>query len=396
MKILYINTLYSPLIMGGAEISLKLLVEGMQAKGFEVAVLSLRPEPGLSFDMIDGVKVYRAGLKNFYWPYARDKQPAPLRLAWHMRDHTNSAMRLYVKEVIEAEKPDVVSCHNLAGWSAAVWEEIEKHQLPIVQVLHDLYLLCANSNMHKGGSACETQCLRCRLLRTGHIARSKKVAAVVGISKNILDRFITYNYFADAEKYVIHNARLITSPGAPRTRVVGQPLRIGYIGTLSQIKGVEWLIESFKSLTVDATLRIAGKGKEDYEAHVHTLADDNRIAFVGYTKPVDFFKTIDVLVVPSLWQEPLGMVVIEALANHVPVIANKVGGMQETVMHETNGLFCNDKDPSSLTLALQRLHDDPTLYNNLSAQARSSVSEILDIDRMVSAYKGVIDFVTKN
>src|SRR5690554_7516688 len=116
MKILYLNTLYSPLIRGGAEISLKLIVEGMRSRGYEVVVLSLKPGAGLEEDWVDGVKVYRGGLKNIYWPYTDERPWSLKRLAWHLKDRYNRGMRAYVKEVINREQPDMVSCHNLAGW----------------------------------------------------------------------------------------------------------------------------------------------------------------------------------------------------------------------------------------------------------------------------------------
>jgi glycosyltransferase involved in cell wall biosynthesis len=169
--------------------------------------------------------------------------------------------------------------------------------------------------------------------------------------------------------------------------------KIGYLGTLSKIKGVEWLIEEFMKLSIDATLILAGKGHESYEKELFLMAADERIKFIGYTKPDEFFKTIDVLVVPSLWQEPLGMVAIEALANHIPVIANRSGGLQETVIDSVNGLFCESNKPESLGEAIEKLYWDAPFYNRLSASARNSVGEILNADRMISAYKTVVESV---
>jgi len=391
MKILYINSLYAPYIRGGAEISLKLLVEGMQEKGAEVVVLSMKPDGGLIKENIDGVNVYRAGIQNGYWPYDKEHQPSYKRLLWHIKDRSNEAMGKYVRQVLEKEKPDVVSCHNLAGWSIAVWDEITRLGIPIVQVLHDMYLLCPNSNMYKGDKACEGICLECKLLRLHHRKKSLSVDSVVGISKSILQRFTDQGYFAHAKKHVIHNTRDISSSGQPRIRKPGNPLRIGYLGTLSKIKGVEWLIESFKSRTYQASLTIAGKGKGDYEEELKARAKDKDIHFIGYTKPAAFFEMIDVLVVPSLWEEPLGMVAIEALANHIPVIANHSGGLKETVQENINGLFCYASVPNSLDQALEKMSNDSELYNRLSSAARDSVADILDKDRMLTAYQAVLE-----
>ncbi|MCE7055090.1 glycosyltransferase family 4 protein [Algoriphagus sp. AGSA1] len=390
MKILYINTLYSPLIEGGAEISLKLIVEGMKSLGNEVAVLSLMPEKGLKIEGIDGVKVYRAGLQNSYWPYSKIKKNKLSRLAWHYRDQANESMASVVAEVLMSEKPDIVSCHNLAGWSAAVWIPIHNAGIPIVQVLHDLYLLCPNSNMFKNEQSCETQCLSCKLLRSNHAEKSKSVAAVVGISNSILQRFIDYGYFTNASKNVIYNTRTIANPPPKPLRKSGQAMRFGYLGTLSKVKGLEWLIEQFKKLDFNSSLSIAGKGEAGYENHLKELASGASISFEGYVNSTEFLADIDVLVVPSLWEEPLGMVAIEALANHVPVIANKRGGLKETVQDGINGFYCHDSEPHSLSSVMRQLYFEPELYNQFSQAARNSVASILDADRMIAEYEAVL------
>ena len=390
MKILYINSLYSPLIEGGAEISLKLIVEGMKSLGHEVVVLSLMPEKGLHQNKVDGVKVYRAGLQNSYWPYSRAKKNKLARLKWHYQDQSNEKMSSVVEEVLEIEKPDIVSCHNLAGWSAEVWKPIFESGTPIVQVLHDLYLLCPNSNMFKNELTCENQCFICKILRSNHAEKSKQVTAVVGISTSILQRFIDFGYFPNASKNIIYNTRTIPNPAPKQLRKSEQAIRFGYLGTLSKVKGLEWMIEQFNMLDFEASLSLAGKGDKAYEQHLKELSSRSAIKFVGYVNSTEFLSEIDVLIVPSLWEEPLGMVAIEALANHVPVIANKRGGLQETVKDGINGLYCYDHSPDSLSAAMRQIYFEPELYNQFSKVARESVASILDADRMIGEYEAVL------
>lgn len=394
MKILYINALYSPYVEGGAELSLKLIVEGMQARGHEVVVLSLVPDGELDTDWVDGVKVYRVGLKNTYWPFTKERPGKYRRLAWHIRDRRNSAMAAAVRQVLKIEQPDVVSCHNLVGWSIAVWDEISRVGIPVVQVLHDMYLLCPNSNMYKDGRPCPQQCFSCRLLRLGHRRHSSKVSAVVGISRSILERFDGNGYFAGVPHHVVHNARAIPTVEKPRVRESGSPLHIGYIGTLSAIKGVEWLIKQFIGSGVDGSLRIAGKGKADDVAYLKMLAKgDDRVIFEGYLNSQDFYPTIDVLVVPSLWDEPLGMVAIEGLANHLPVIASNRGGLTEIIVDGKNGFFCQPENPETLGNTLLTLWQDVALYNRLAAGARHSVDRFLNVSRMVGEYEVVLQHI---
>jgi len=395
MKILYINALYDPYIAGGAEISLKLIVEGMQARGHEVVVLSMAPEPGMRVDWLNGVKVYRAGLRNGYWPFTNDRPLKLRRLLWHLRDAYNSAMGRYVREVLQQEKPSVVSCHNLVGWSIAAWDEIHRARIPVVQVLHDMYLLSPDSTLFNEGGRSLFQELMRRLLRRRHIRKSHTVGAVVGISRSVLERFTVQGYFRDVPQYVVHNARVIPDVGKPHLREEGQSLKVGYIGTLSVAKGVAWLIRQFKASGIEGDLRIAGGGKEEDLAYFRQLAgDDKRICFVGYVNSGNFYATIDVLVVPSIWAEPLGMVAVEGLANNLPVIASNRGGLRETVAEGINGMLCDPDRPDSLGEALVTLWRDVTRYNRLAAGARSSVSEYLSVERMVTEYEHVLQTLT--
>ena len=391
MKILYINSLYSPFIEGGAEISLKLIVEGMSSRGHQVAVLSLSPDKCLKEEQIGGVRIYRAGLENLYWPYSRTKPGKLKRFLWHIKDRHNQNMANYLEDVLQKEKPDVVSCHNLAGWSVAAWDIIHAAGIPIVQVLHDMYLLCANSNMFKNDVPCTTPCFSCRILRKSHPEKSKQVSAVVGISKNILERFTGHGYFPNAKKFVIHNTRKIARPPESRKRQPGEPLKVGYIGTLSSVKGIEWLIDQFQAIDIPANLVIAGRGKQHYEEKLKSMIHKPGVSFLGFMPSDEFYRMVDVVVVPSLWQEPLGMVAIEALANNLPVIANKSGGLQETVIDGVNGLYCYASSPESLGQTIVRFYQEPDLYNRLAAAARDSISHILDEDRMIDEYQEVMN-----
>ncbi len=396
MKILYVNTLYSPDIKGGAELSLKLLVESMQKQGHEVVVAALQPAVKANPDTVEGVQVYRCKLENHYWPYG-DGRPATLsRLRWHWQDRYNAKMKDQVGDIIRMERPDVISFHNLAGWSISVWDAAREHNVPCVQVLHDLYLLCANSDMFKHGRSCKARCASCQVLRLAHRRKSAQLDAVVGISRTILNRFQKFGYFEGVNTSLIYNARVIPDRSSKTEQAT---FRIGYLGTLASKKGVHWLIEQFRKYVeahFNIELFIGGQGSASYVSELKLLAEDSTaVHFMGHQQPEAFYNSIDLLVVPSLWEEPLGMVAIEALANHIPVIANASGGLAETVQHERNGLLVDAADPDSLGVALRRLAEDHKLYSELSAQARASVASYLSIPRMVGEYETVLKKVLK-
>lgn len=394
MKLLFISSLYAPNIGGGAEIILQRTVEGLYERGYKVAVLATGPESGLKEDRVNQIKVYRAGLRNFYWHFT-DQRPGKLaRLGWHLRDRYNGGMREYVRRVITLEKPDLVVCHNLPGWSVSAWDEITAAGIPIVQVLHDLYLLCPSSTMFKNGQSCRNQCSRCEGFRKGHDARSAQVDTVVGVSRFMLDTLQAKGYFSNARGYVVHNASPCPAlPVKVKQLEAGPkkaPLRFGFMGSLSEPKGVRWLIEQFQALPFDATLQIAGRGQLDDEARFKALAAGSpRISFVGYQTPEAFYQQIDVAIVPSIWNEPFGMVAVEACAYARPVIASRMGGLPEIIQDQLNGLLCSPDDPDSLGLAMLKLHQQPALLARLSAQARVSVASLLDQDLMLDSYQSI-------
>jgi glycosyltransferase involved in cell wall biosynthesis len=396
MKILFISSLYSPHVSGGAEIILQRTVEGLQQRGCQVSVLVTGPDSGLAVDRVNNVRVYRAGVHNFYWHFGSQRPGRLARLGWHLRDRYNGAMRTYVKQVIKTEAPHVVVCHNLAGWSVSVWDEISAAGLPIVQVLHDMYLLCPSSSMFKHGGSCQQQCGRCQSFRKNHDTRSAQVSTVVGVSRFMLDTLQKQGYFSGARGYVVHNASPYDAvPGSPdKHRQVDptlktRPLRFGYMGTLSEQKGVRWLIEQFQRLPFNATLQIAGRGQKTEEATLKALVSSANISFVGYQKPEAFYSQIDVAVVPSIWNEPFGMVAVEACAHSVPVIASRMGGLPEIIQDSHNGLLCSAHDPDSLGHTMLKLHQQTDLLERLSAQARGSVASLLDLDLMLDSYESI-------
>ena len=388
-KILFINSLYFPYIGGGAEIICQEQVEAFRDRGYDVVVLTTAAKGSeITTDEVNGVKVYRAGIKNLYWHFDRNKPNKYKKMAWHIRDMYNSAMKDYLSNVIRLEKPDVVVCHNITGFSIAIWDEIKKHNLPIVQVLHDQYLRCINSNAFNKGKECVKQCLSCRAMRLLHKQKSNKVDVVVGVSHFVLNSLVDAGYFQESKKVVIHNARNIPEIGIKDAWNGEEPLRIGYIGTLSKVKGVEWLIRSFMSLEINATLTIAGKGESlEYENFLKKLAElDKRIFFSGYVKASEHYARIHLSVVPSLWPDTFPTVAFESCANHVPVIATKVGGLPEIIKDGVNGLIFNPNDEFSLEKVILHLTKNPDLLTSLTKASRDSVSTMLSAKQMIDSY----------
>lgn len=395
-RFLFINSFYSPDIGGGAEIIMKVQAEGLAKMGYDVSVLATSNKKGLSVETLNGVKVYRAGLKNFYWHFAKKKAHKLLRLGWHLRDIYNFEMRKYVGDVLKNEKPTIVFAHNISGWSISIFSEIEKFKIPVIQVLHDQYFRCPNSNMFKGDHACLSQCKACFLMRFPHRKFTQKVAAVVGVSSFVVDGLVQGGYFSNVPKYVINNARVIEKSEHLNSEIITRPLRFGYIGTLAKAKGLEWLIDEFLSLEINATLVIGGKGTKDYEEWLKNKAKSPKIQFLGYVDPSEFYKQIDVSIVPSIWPDTFPGVAFESAAYNVPVIASKIGGLPEIIKENENGLLCDVSDSHSLSKAIKCLDADRMFLSSLTIKSHESVKSLLSVDRMLNEYIALCDSLTSS
>lgn len=391
MRVLLLNTLYAPHIGGGAEVMLQAMSEGFLRRGHQVVVACTGPDSGLQQETVNGVTVLRAGVRNLYWPFEQQPHGSLKRLAWHGLDRYNRGMRQVLAQVLEEVEPDLVVCHNLSGWSISAWDAIRAAGLPVVQILHDQYLSCPRSTRFNNGQHCRQQCTSCALLRRGHAAASAQVDAVIGVSRHQVDSHVAAGYFAHSRRYVVHNsspfAPQVAEPAPVATR---RPLRFGFIGTLAPYKGVEWLIDAFRDAPSNASLLIAGKGAPDYLNSLKQRGDARRVHFVGYRKASEFFREIDVAVVPTLSQEPFGMVALEACAHHLPVIASNRGGLVEIVQDEVNGLLCDPDVPASLSAAIRRLAQDPALRRRLALRARASVESMLSVERMLDEYEAIL------
>jgi glycosyltransferase involved in cell wall biosynthesis len=397
MKILFIHTLYPPHIVGGAEVILRMLTEATRDRGHQVVVLATSCEKGLYWETISGVKVYRVGIENNYWPCGNHQFSKIRKVIWHVRDMYNKGMQKQVREIIREEKPDVVSCHNLSGWSISVWDAVREAGIPTIQVLHDLYFLCLKYTMFKDGRPCKGRCFECRIMRFLHRYKSQQPDAIVGVSAHVLNRVVEAGFFQKSLKAVVYNALIIPEISTNKGRKRDE-FTLGFIGRISQGKGIEWLLEEFKKIgSKGIGLKIAGKGENSYvEVLKQLVRNEDQVDFLGFCKPEDFYPSIDVLVVPSIWEEAFPTVAIEACAYHIPVITSGQGGLKEIIQDGYNGLYCNISVPNSLSSAMQKIIDDRKLFERLKRNARESVRPFLDIDRWMCEYEDVYKRICRN
>ncbi len=397
MKILFVHSVADVTPRGGAEVTLWHLVRGLRDAGHECVIVATSDRPGLRRSERDGVVVWHAGIRNLYWPHRDERPAAPVRWAWHALDSFNPWMGSFIGEVVRRERPNVASVHTMTGWSVAAWTTLLGKQIPVVQVLHGHYLICPRATMYKDGRNCSRPCLECTLLRLPYRRLSQRINAVVGVSSYILQRHLSLGYFVGVPlQRVIHNVRSRASLGLNVVDAVPSQAgtRFGYIGRLDPAKGIETLLTAFRSLpAADVELWVAGTGDRGYVERLRTMTRDPRVRFCGFMSPRSFYPHVDVVVVPSLCNEALGMVAAEALAFGKPVIASRRGGLPEVIHDAENGLLYDPARPEELGRALMRLHSDPGLRRRLSAAAPASAEPFLDVSAWIRQYEDLYETV---
>lgn len=387
MKILMVSSLYHPNIVGGAEKVAQFLAEGLQNHNIQTAVVCW--DKFNHVDYVNGVKVHYVSIKNLYWPFGDKKPPRAVRLFWHLLDIYNPFMAKAFASIVDFEKPDLVHTHNIGGFSAAIWSEAKKMGLPLVHTIHDYYLMCPRTLMFKHDKNCSKPCLNCRLFSGFKKKLSFLVDHVVGVSDFALQRHCHYNYFANAKKSVIYNPVSIPSLESDTSldldsnienkwRPKGK-IAFGFIGRLDKVKGVELLLSEYSKIcNNNARLFIAGTGKMAYVSYLRDTFKHPNITFLGFTDPDQFYRAIDILVVPSLWNEPLPLVVLEALSHSIPVVAARRGGIPEEIEDGKSGFLFEPSKPYELTKILTTFIERPFLIKEMALSCHAKAKEFSD------------------
>lgn len=173
--------------------------------------------------------------------------------------------------------------------------------------------------------------------------------------------------------------------------------RIGYLGRLSEEKGVDVLIEAISILKhrdIDCSLNIGGKGplKEELEALVHELEVEDSVTFHGFVSDKNkFFNEIDIFVLPSR-SEGFSLVLLEAGFYQMPVVATNVSGNPEIIRDQETGLLVDKEDADQLASAIEAYQDKEKrdrYSKNLKSLADTKFSPQKYAEMMDALYKSL-------
>jgi glycosyltransferase involved in cell wall biosynthesis len=202
----------------------------------------------------------------------------------------------------------------------------------------------------------------------------------------------------EAKIRVIRNGITDPVPTNP-TRRPATAFRIGIVGQVGAWKGHDDLLDAFAVVHQQhgsCELHVFGKGDAAYRGELERksirLGVANWVKWHEFVRDRrDIYSNLDLCVVPSRSQEPLGLSAIEAGLSGLPVIATRRGGLPEIVEHETNGLLVEAQCPAEIADALCRLMNDPQLRQRLASNARRCAMDRFGRERFLGEFRALLE-----
>ena len=396
MRLCLVSNLYPPHVIGGAETIVREIARAVRADGHEVDVVTTARRGEARTEIVDGVTVHRFAPANLYWAGDAPRTTQALKPLWHAIDLWNPVMYRAVRQLFARGKFDVVHTHNLGGLSPAVWSAAAAARVPVVHTTHDYALTCVRSlRMTPAGRICESPCPSCALRGAWLRRMSRRVTAVAAPSTFVLDRHRELGFFPNAAPLSITPWGLAELPLRRTRPPASPPVRFLYLGLLRAHKGVRVMLDAFTRVpSEDARLDIAGAG-ELLRACQAAAAADRRITVHGYVSGEPKARLLaesHAMLVPSISWEVSGLVILEAFAYGMPVIASRIGGIPEVMRDGVTGFLIDAGNPEELAARMRTLVAAPETLAPFGDRCRARAEELrlsATVARLLDLYRSV-------
>jgi len=296
--------------------------------------------------------------------------------AWRVAAKTvyNREAALKLRTLMRDFRPDVVHCTNTFPLvSPAVYYAARDCDVAVVQSLRNYRQLCPNALLFRDGKVCEEcvgksfawpgirhGCYRNSRLASAVVAGMTSWHELIGTWRNRVDLYFTLTEFArqkfiqagwSPEQIAIKPNFVAPDPGWHR----GPGNYAIFVGRLSSEKGIQSLLEAWRTLPGDMMLKIVGQGPLEDEVRAYSR-EDPRVEVLGHRALSEVLSLISearLLVMPSIWYETFGRTIIESFACGTPVVVSNLGAMAELVEDGVTG--CHFTAGASADLAAKIL-----------------------------------------
>lgn len=373
MKILMINKFLYP--VGGAETYMIKLGKYLTEIGHEIQYFGMYDEKNI---VGNNSNSYTTNM------VLRGKSSLVKQIKSSLKVIYSLEARKKLKIILEEFKPDIVHMNNINfQLTPSIIYEIKKHNIPIIQTVHDSQIACPNHRLYieSKGIICD------KCLDGKYINCLKEKCVQNSIAKSSLATIESYYYhFRDTynlvDKYICPSSFIASI--LERGRVNKNKIKIMYnfseevinlqkkeseedyvlyFGRLSKEKGVETLIKVCKKLP-EVKFVFAGTGS--LKKSLNGLKNVNYVGFKNGEELQRLISNALFTVYPSEWYENCPLSVIESQALGTPVVASNLGGTKELINNKENGILFEGMNKEDLEDSIKMLWNDRKLVNNMS------------------------------
>ena len=311
-------------------------------------------------------------------------------------------------------RPYIIHVHNLFfEASPSVLYQAKRMGIPVVATLHNYRLICANAMLIRNGSICEkcihhtfpvsgitNKCYRNSALQSGLVTAITGTHKILGTWRNKVDAYITLSAFMRKkilsgavgldEKKVFTAPNFISDPGQGETKRDDYFL---FVGRMSAEKGILQLAKQFAE-GKSGKLIIAGDGPLAGNIRELTAATE-MVEYVGQ-QPADMIMRYlkharACRIFPSTWYEGMPMTIIEALATGTPVIATRLGSMEEMITEGENGFLFEPGNMDDLQQLLTKINWEEKLYIGARQSYLERYTSEVHYNNILKIYKQLSD-----
>jgi glycosyltransferase involved in cell wall biosynthesis len=322
--------------------------------------------------------------------------------------------RRELRSLLRRTRPDVVHVHNTFSIvSPSIYGVCKEEGVPVVQTLHNFRFFCPGGLFLRDGKPCEDcvekgllqsvrhRCYRDSLAATGTLAAMLTLHRAIGTYDRYIDRYIALTEFGRSKivKGGIPADKISIKPNfLPDPPAVGHGsgAYVAYVGRLSEGKGAETLIRAWRQLP-DLHLKVVGDGALRRDLEALATRENLNVEFLGMRgrgEVLEIMGEARCLIVPSECYEGFPMVIAESFACGTPVLASRIGSLEELVPDGVRGGQFAPRDPDGLARRLHLLLSDEPALRRMRVNAREffegNLSESQNLARLSAIYSEVL------
>ena len=304
--------------------------------------------------------------------------------------------------LLSENKVDIAQLNNISNYhTPSIIPVLNKDKIPIVWRILDYRLICPNSTFLSNGKLCEAclkhkyyncilkRCKKKSLLASTLLAIESYAYYVMPFYKQVDKFFFQSEFTRDMFVkfgYGIEKTHIIENPYDStdiRPNYEGNNY-ILYFGRLSKEKGIYTLLDAMKTIP-NLELKIVGDGPEHDNYLKYTAANSiDNVCFLGPKWGNDLepiIKDCEFVVVPSEWHEPSPYVVLQSFSYGKPVVASNMGGLNDLIVHNENGLLFKAGDSDALAQTINIMLQNKNLVHKMGKTARLLLERKYNPDR---------------